>query len=189
MLSKRRSLSVSVGGSVSGAGRSPCARRWRASFHPRRRLCSQPGRDQAHQQSHLWRRFPSSMRASSKSPASLSDQPRPCSNKDTNREPRIFRVSYRQNIFQGSGQIQLLRIISSKSARCALWVKSRHMQCKTGCLLLPPIADIRRCRWECPLSANSGRERLVTIRALVSGPVSLHTCLPTLLKRGSIVGS
>jgi hypothetical protein len=41
----------------------------------------------------------------------------------------------------------------------------------------------------CPLSANSGRERLVTIRALVSGPVSLHTCLPTLLKRGSIVGS
>ena len=42
---------------------------------------------------------------------------------------------------------------------------------------------------ECPLSANSGRERLVTIRALVSGPVSLHTCLPTLLKRESIVGS
>jgi hypothetical protein len=49
-------------------------------------------------------------------------------------------------------------------------------------------ADVRRTR-RCPLSANSGRERLVTIRALVSGPVSLHTCLPTLLKRGSIVGS
>src|SRR5215469_3405266 len=32
-------------------------------------------RDQAHQQSHLWRWFPSSMRALSKSPARLSDQP------------------------------------------------------------------------------------------------------------------
>ena len=30
---------------------------------------------------------------------------------------------------------------------------------------------------------------IVTIRALVSGPVSLHTCLPTLPKRGSTVGS
>ena len=23
---------------------------------------------------------------------------------------------------------------------------------------LPPIADIRRCRWACPLSANSGHQ-------------------------------
>src|SRR3974377_1668817 len=30
---------------------------------------------------------------------------------------------------------------------------------------------------------------IVTVRALVSGPVSLHTCLPTLPKRGSTVGS
>ena len=30
---------------------------------------------------------------------------------------------------------------------------------------------------------------MVTIRSLVSGPVSLHTCLPTLPKRGSTVGS
>ena len=30
---------------------------------------------------------------------------------------------------------------------------------------------------------------IVTIRALVSGPVSLHTCLPTLPKRASTVGS
>ena len=30
---------------------------------------------------------------------------------------------------------------------------------------------------------------IVTIRSLVSGPVSLHTCLPTLPKRGSTVGS
>jgi hypothetical protein len=29
-----------------------------------------------------------------------------------------------------------------QQVRCPLWVKSRYLQCKTGCPLYPPKADI-----------------------------------------------
>ena len=45
------------------------------------------------------------------------------------------------------------------------------------------------CRWMKSTARFAMSSSIVTIRALVSGPVSLHTCLPTLPKRGSTVGS
>ena len=44
------------------------------------------------------------------------------------------------------------------NGQCPLWVKSRHLQCKTQCPLYP---QKRTCavQHECPLSATSGHSR------------------------------
>ena len=53
-------------------------------------------------------------------------------------------VAHREGVYQGD--------------QCPLWVKSRHLQCKTACPLYPKSGHVQ-CTSRCPLSANSGRNR------------------------------
>ena len=64
--------------------------------------------------------------------------------------------------------------------RKCMWVK--FTQTKNG---LPALF----CRWMKSTARSAMSSSIVSIRFLVSGPVSLMTCLPTLPKRGSTVGS